>query len=221
MFNTISPHYDSINRLMTFGMDIIWRQAMINRIPRPCNKLLDLAAGTMDVSITAAIKRPDIKSIAAYDMAEHMLDIGQRKYKKKGLKTIMTHVGDVHYLTFPNNHFDAITIAFGIRNFHDLWTAIKEIERVLKPGGHLIILETCQPKHQWVRWLNNIYLALWVKTISGLISGKKDAYGYLSESIKTFYTPDELKVILSKSGFSSVNIQFFSFQSIQLIHAIK
>ena len=146
MFNQISKTYDLINRWITFGMDIKWRNAMIDLLPKPCDKLLDIASGTMDVALTATKSRPDIKEIIALDMAEKMLEIGSNKCKEDNIHTIHAKVADVHQLPFEDNAFDAATVSFGIRNFEKLDQAFRETCRVIKPTGEFIILESCQPK---------------------------------------------------------------------------
>ncbi len=221
MFNQIAKTYDFINRLITFGMDINWRNRMIDQLPKPCGKLLDIASGTMDVAITAAKKRPDIKSIIAMDMAENMLDIGMEKSRKLNLGIIEKTVADIHKLPFEAAEFEAATVSFGIRNFEHLDQAFAETFRVIKESGDFIILESCQPINPIMKFLNGIYLNTWVRLMGILFSGHGDSYGYLAKSIQTFYSPEQLRDMLLKTGFKKVNIQYFMFQSVQLIHAIK
>ena len=221
MFNKISKTYDLINRFITFGMDLRWRDAMIQLLPSSCDQLLDIASGTMDVAITASKKRPDIQRIIALDMAENMLAIGEKKCREQHVTTIQSKVADVHYLPFDNGVFDAATVSFGIRNFEHLNQAFNETYRVIKPGGSFVILESCQPRNWWLAMLNNIYLNTWVRGMGILFSGNGDSYGYLAKSIQTFHSPDKLKGMLESTGFSRVDIRYFMFQSVQLIHAVK
>ena len=221
MFNQISKTYDLINRFITFGMDINWRNAMINLLPTPCSNVLDIASGTMDVAISATKKRPDIQSIIALDMAEDMLSIGEKKCQYQHIKTIQKKVADVHQMPFEDASFDAATVSFGIRNFEHLDQAFKDTHRVIKPNGSFIILESCQPSNKVLALLNTIYLKTWVRGMGLLLSGNGDSYGYLAKSIQTFHSPDELSDMLKLAGFKQVTIRFFMFQSVQLIHAVK
>ena len=141
MFNQISKTYDLINRFITFGLDISWRNAMIECLPQSCSNLLDIASGTMDVAIAATKKRPDIISITALDMAKDMLHIGDQKCKKNHIKTIHSKVADVHNMPFDDNSFDAATVSFGIRNFENLDQAFSDTCRVIKPNGSLLFLK--------------------------------------------------------------------------------
>ena len=221
MFNRISKTYDLINRFITFGMDIKWRSAMINLLPKPCDNVLDIASGTMDVAIAAIKQRPDIKSIVALDMAEEMLKIGEKKCHVGQISHIQSKVADVHNMPFDDQSFDAATVSFGIRNFEHLDEAFKDTYRVIKCGGSFIILESSQPSNKLLAFLNNIYLNTWVRGMGFFLSGHGDSYGYLAKSIQTFDTSQELKEKLLNVGFKQVTVQTFMFQSVQLIHAIK
>tara|TARA_A100001015_G_C14914684_1_gene681858 strand:+ start:410 stop:1105 length:696 start_codon:yes stop_codon:yes gene_type:complete len=221
MFNTISATYDTINRWMTFGMDITWRKAIIRTLSDSCQTLLDVASGTMDVAITAAKKKSAINSITAMDMASDMLSIGEKKCQELGIKNIKSVVADVHHMPFDDQSFDAITVSFGIRNFEHLGQAFLDMHRVLNPSGELIILETCQPSNKLMTFFNHLYLRFWVQFIANMISGKKDAYAYLSNSIKNFHQPKELQNMLKEAGFKQVNTKYFALKSVQLIHAVK
>ena len=221
MFNKISKSYDLINRFITFGLDIKWRKEVINKLPKQCENVLDIASGTMDVAIQMTESRPDIKNIIALDMAKDMLSIGSDKCNKKSIIKIKPVISDVHNMPYSNEAFCAATVAFGIRNFENLPKAFKEIYRVLKSDSSFIILESCQPKNKILAFFNNIYLRIWVRSIGHLISGNKDSYSYLAKSIKSFYTPDQLKTILLKTGFKQVDIQTHMLESIQIIHAKK
>ena len=221
MFDGIAATYDKINRWITFGSDIYWRNTMVSKISTKASNLLDVASGTMDVAITAVNKCPNLASITALDMAKDMLSIGEKKCQDKGIEKISAMVADVHELPFDQSSYDAVTVSFGIRNFDNLPTAFKEMHRVLKTGGELIILESCQPKSTVLRVLNNLYLRWWVQPIGGLLSGKKAAYSYLMETIESFSTPEELSEMLKKTGFLEVKVKRVMFQSVQLIHAVK
>lgn len=221
MFDEISKTYDKINRFITFGSDIYWRNAMVSKISKKACNLLDVASGTMDVAIAAAQKCQHLTSITALDMAKDMLAIGEEKCQKKGIEMISPLVADVHELPFNSQTYDALTVSFGIRNFEHLDVAFKEMHRVLKTGGELIILESCQPKNSVMRALNNLYLRWWVQPIGGIMSGEKSAYSYLMETIEDFSTPEALSDMLENAGFSTVSVHLVMFQSVQMIYAIK
>ena len=221
MFDSIAKTYDKINRWITFGSDIYWRNTMVSKISTKASNLLDVASGTMDVAITAENKCPNLSSITALDMAKDMLSIGEKKCQDNGIDKISAIVADVHHLPFDQGAYDAVTVSFGIRNFDNLPTAFKEMHRVLKTGGELIILESCQPKNSALKFLNNLYLRWWVQPIGGLLSGKKSAYSYLMESIESFSTPEELSKMLEETGFVDVQVTRVMFQSVQIIYAVK
>ena len=221
MFNAISATYDSVNRWITFGADSHWRSQLVARIPNSARYLVDVAAGTMDVAIAAAKQCPQLIRITALDMAQHMLAIGDEKCKKTGVQNVESLVADVHRLPMAKNSVDAITVAFGIRNFEHLDVAFLDMHRVLAPGAPLLILESCQPKQGVLRQLNRWYLRWWVQPIGGWLSGKADAYAYLSDSIDEFHSPETLRGMLINAGFSSVTTTYFMAQSVQLIHAVK
>ena len=221
MFDSIASTYDKINRWITFGSDIYWRNAMVNKISSKATSLLDVASGTMDVALTAVKKCQQLQLVTALDMAKDMLLIGEEKCRKIGVTKIKSVVADVHEMPFSDNTYDALTVSFGIRNFEHLNDAFSEMHRVLNNGGSLIILESCQPRNRLLKILNHCYLKYWVQPIGGVFSGKKAAYSYLMETIESFSTPEELKNMLIAAGFSKVEIKFVMFQSVQIIYAVK
>ena len=221
MFNQIASSYDFINRLITFGMDVSWRKQVVNRLPSNCRSVLDIASGTMDVAIAIATNHVNKPSVIALDMAENMLSIGQQKCQDLGIESIQTVVADVHQLPFKDGSFCSATVAFGIRNFEQLDVAFKEVFRVLSHGGDLIILESSNPSNACLRWMNRLFLNTWVRLMGLLFSGKGDSYGYLAKSIQEFESSAQLVQLLKQSGFTSVGVDYFMCQSVQLIHAKK
>ena len=221
MFDSIASTYDNINRWITFGSDIFWRHQMIKCIPASATHLVDVASGTMDVAIAASKQCPNLTKITALDMAKDMLQLGEDKCRKANIHHVDSMVADVHELPMASDCVDAITVAFGIRNFERLQVAFSEMHRALTPGAPLIILESCQPNHAWVRQLNRWYLKWWVQPIGAMLSGKKSAYSYLLESIESFHSPDELSTMLTQCGFSDVKVKLMMAGSVQLIHAVK
>ena len=174
--------------------------------------------GCCDCSIKTM---PKFNQDYSLDMAKDMLQLGEDKCRKASIHHVDSMVADVHELPMANDSVDAITVAFGIRNFERLQVAFSEMHRALTPGAPLIILESCQPNHPWVRQLNRWYLKWWVQPIGAMLSGKKSAYSYLLESIESFHSPDELSNMLTQCGFSNVNVKLMMAGSVQLIHAVK
>lgn len=206
IFNLISGRYDFLNRLLSFGLDIRWRQAMIRHIPSETTlKVLDLATGTADVVIAALEARPNIYSAVGLDMAEEMLKIGRQKIERKDLsKKILLQHADAQGLPFRENTFDVLTIAFGIRNIPDLRKVMMEMYRVAKPGGKTLILEFSIPENIFLRFGYILYLRLFVPVLGFLFSGNYRAYKYLNQTIEQFPYGDRFCKILKQMGFKSV-----------------
>ena len=206
IFNLISGRYDFLNRLLSFGMDIQWRRALLKFIPTETTiHMLDLATGTADVLITAVEERPNIYSAIGLDMADEMLKIGRDKVEKKGLsKKIILQHGDAQELPFGDNAFDILTISFGIRNIPDLRKVMMEMYRVTKPRGKTLILEFSIPENIFLRLGYIIYLRLCVPILGFLFSGNYRAYKYLNQTIEQFPYGDRFCKILKQMGFKNV-----------------
>jgi demethylmenaquinone methyltransferase/2-methoxy-6-polyprenyl-1,4-benzoquinol methylase len=206
IFNLISGRYDFLNRLLSFGMDIQWRKALLKFIPTETTiHMLDLATGTADVVITAVEQRPNIYSAIGLDMADEMLKIGREKVEKKGLsKKIILQHGDAQELPFGDNAFDLLTISFGIRNIPDLRKVMMEMYRVTKPRGKTLILEFSIPENIFLRLGYIIYLRLCVPILGFLFSGNYRAYKYLNQTIEQFPYGDRFCKILKQMGFKNV-----------------
>ncbi len=206
IFNLISGRYDFLNRLLSFGLDIRWRQALLQFIPTETTlKMLDLATGTADVVIAAVEARPNIYSAVGLDMAEEMLKIGRQKVERHDLaKKITLQRGDAQELPFAENSFDVLTIAFGIRNIPDLRKVMMEMFRVTKPGGQAIILEFSIPENIVLKFGYIIYLRLFVPVLGFLFSGNYRAYKYLNQTIEQFPYGDRFCKILKQMGFKNV-----------------
>jgi len=206
MFNLISKRYDFMNRVMSFGLDIQWRNRLIALVPQKPNvKLLDLATGTADVAITLAEKCPNIQSIVGLDMAAEMLKIGQGKIDHKGLSSkIVLQQGDAQKLPFVDNSFDCLTISFGIRNIPELRLALIEMFRVLKPGGRAVILEFSMPENPLLRFADLIYLRFVIPAMGIIFSGNYAAYKYLNQTVEQFPYGDRFCKILKQMGFKNI-----------------
>lgn len=188
MFNTLANSYDRVNRVMTLGIDQRWRSFLSEHLPKKDTlKLLDCATGTADQILTLLSKVPQITEAVGIDLAEEMLAIGRTKVQEQGFASKVTLIkGDVLQLPFSESSFDCVTIAFGIRNFTDPLGGLKEMCRVLHPGGRLMILECSLPEKPLLRSLHLAYLRHVLPKIGALFSGKGEAYVYLNKTIETF-----------------------------------
>lgn len=207
MFDTISKEYDGLNRVISFGIDVKWRNKVVKLVAEsnPEN-ILDIATGTGDLAISLAAT--NAKEIIGLDISNGMLEVGREKISAKQLdKLIAMVIGDSEDLPFEDNSFDAITVAFGVRNFENLEKGLAEILRVLKPKGIFVILETSVPTNPVYKLGYKTYTTFILPTIGKLFSKDKVAYGYLSESASVFPYGEALNNILRKTGFSTVKHQ--------------
>ncbi|WP_243472902.1 bifunctional demethylmenaquinone methyltransferase/2-methoxy-6-polyprenyl-1,4-benzoquinol methylase UbiE [Winogradskyella sp. MH6] len=204
MFDTISKEYDGLNRVISFGIDVKWRNKVVKIVSKkqPEN-ILDIATGTGDLAINLA--STNAKEIIGLDISNGMLEVGRKKIASKKLESIISMViGDSENLPFEDNTFDAITVAFGVRNFENLEKGLSEILRVLKPNGIFVILETSVPTNPIYKFGYKIYSKFILPTIGKLFSKDKIAYNYLSESASVFPYGEVLNNILRKIGFINV-----------------
>ncbi|MBK7882777.1 MAG: bifunctional demethylmenaquinone methyltransferase/2-methoxy-6-polyprenyl-1,4-benzoquinol methylase UbiE [Chitinophagaceae bacterium] len=202
MFNDIAGRYDLLNRLLSAGIDIRWRKKAIKQLAalQP-KKILDVATGTADVAIMAS-NLLKAEKIIGIDISDGMLDLGRQKIKKLGLsQTIELLNGDSETINFEGNTFDAVTVAFGVRNFENLEKGLSEIWRVLKPGGKLVVLEFSKPKIAGVKWMYNLYMKIIAPNVGKLLSKNRNAYKYLDESIKKFPEGKNFTHILDNLGY--------------------
>lgn len=201
MFDTISKEYDWLNRVISFGIDIKWRKKVVAIISETHpNNILDIATGTGDLAIN--LTKTNASKIIGLDISDGMLEVGRKKIAKKELSdTIEMILGDSENLPFEDSTFDAITVAFGVRNFQNLEKGLSEILRVLKPNGLFVILETSVPTKFPFKQGYNIYTRGIMPLIGKLFSKDKVAYSYLSESASVFPYGDALNNILNKIGF--------------------
>lgn len=205
MFDTISKEYDGLNRVISFGIDIKWRNKVVALVKetKP-GTILDIATGTGDLAIN--LTKTNAKKIIGLDISEGMLEVGRKKIANKKLEESITMlVGDSENLPFENDTFDAITVAFGIRNFENLEKGLSEILRVLKPNGIFAILETSVPSKTPYKQGYKFYTKYVLPSIGKLFSKDQMAYSYLSESASVFPHGETLNNILRKIGFINVN----------------
>ena len=204
MFDTISGNYDGLNRVISFGIDVKWRKKVLNLVSSSNPKMiLDIATGTGDLAILMATTKA--KKIIGLDISSGMLEVGKKKIADKNLSDkIEMMLADSENMPFEDNTFDAITVAFGVRNFENLEKGLAEILRVLKPNGVLVILETSNPTKSPYKQGYNFYTKNILPLIGKLFSKDDVAYGYLSESASVFPFGEALNNILRKTGFIDV-----------------
>jgi demethylmenaquinone methyltransferase/2-methoxy-6-polyprenyl-1,4-benzoquinol methylase len=204
MFDKIAFRYDFLNRFLSVGIDVSWRKKAIKQLKtiRP-NYILDVATGTGDVAIlTEKMLHPS--KIVGIDISEGMLEIGRKKIEKLQLKNkIDLQKGDSETINFPDNTFDAITVAFGVRNFQNLEKGLTEMLRVLKPGGKLVVLEFSRPKQFLFKAVYNLYMKTIAPGFGKLIAKNKDAYQYLNDSVQRFPEGQQFVSILNATGYKN------------------
>ena len=204
MFDTISNEYDGLNRVISFGIDVKWRNKVVKIVSdKNPENILDIATGTGDLAIS--LTATNAKKIIGLDISDGMLEVGRRKIQSKKLDGIISMgIGDSEDLPFDDNTFDAITVAFGVRNFENLEKGLAEILRVLKPNGVFVILETSVPTNPIYKFGYNIHCKFILPMVGKLFSKDKTAYNYLSESASVFPYGEALNNILRKIGFINV-----------------
>lgn len=202
MFDNISHRYDFLNRFLSLGIDQGWRKKALKLlIDKHPDYILDVATGTADVAIMAA-KVLNPKKIVGIDISNGMLNVGREKIKKQNLESIIElQEGDSAAINFDDNSFDAVTVAFGVRNFQHLEKGMSEIKRVLKPGGKLVVLEFSRPSLPIVKQVYNFYMLTITPTFGKLFSKNKDAYKYLDASIRKFPEGNSFLKILQDVGY--------------------
>lgn len=201
MFNNISGTYDFLNHFLSLGIDILWRKRAIKELlaihPR---NLLDVATGTGDFAFEA-IKKLRPEKVVGVDISEGMLEVAKKKISERNLNAIFSvQVGDSEGLHFADNTFDAITVAFGVRNFEHLEKGLADMYRVLKPGGKIVVLEFSKPKTFPVKQLYNIYFKHVTPFFGNLFSKDRKAYEYLPESVAAFPDGKDFTALMAKVG---------------------
>lgn len=202
MFDKIAFRYDFLNRFLSFGIDKSWRKKALKMLSDQHPKdLLDVATGTGDFALLAHdILHPE--KIIGIDISPGMLEIGKKKVKKAGLDDKIELIeGDSEAISYPENSFDAVTVAFGVRNFEDLEQGLREIKRVLRPGGRLIVVEATNPSTPVIKQLFHFYMNYITPAIGKIFSKNRQAYQYLNHSVQHFPEKKQFTQVLNKLGY--------------------
>lgn len=205
MFDSIAPRYDLLNRLLSLGIDKRWRRFAVKQICYSTNgRILDVATGTADVALEIAASTPDQVTIVGVDFSPQMVELGRVKVEQSHYsRRITLQVAPCESIPFEDNIFDSATIAFGIRNVVDRLCGLKEMLRVLKPGGKIVILEFSNPRSKFFKALYNFYFLKILPVIGGLFSDF-GAYKYLPDSVLEFPSQEDFKNIMAEAGFNNV-----------------
>lgn len=222
LFDNIAPDYDKLNHILSLNIDKGWRKKAVRKIvdnEHPLN-VLDVACGTGDFTIEIARKAAKGSRITGIDLSEGMMKVGREKIESAGIEATLEY-GDCEALTYPDNSFDRVSVGFGVRNFEHLSVGLKEMHRVLKPGGKLVILELSVPSNLVIRWCYKLYFLKILPAIGGMVSGNRNAYEYLPASVLHFPAPDKFIPMLKEAGFGEVEHKALTFGICRMYIAIK
>ncbi len=214
MFDRIARRYDLLNRLMSFGIDRIWRRKLLNALPSE-GRILDVATGTADVAIAIAQNNEQV-SVVGLDPSVGMLEVGVEKVQACGLDgQVQLEMGDAQKMNYPDDHFAGACISFGIRNVPDRSLGLQEMTRVTEPGGYVVVLELSEPKGGLMAALARIHVHHIVPMLGALISGDKE-YRYLQKSIAAFPPAQDFVQLMEKVGLESVTAERLTFGTAHL-----
>lgn len=222
MFNNISKTYDFLNHFMSLGIDILWRKKAISELKKVKPQLmLDVATGTGDFAFEA-IQILNPSKVIGVDISQGMLDVADEKIKKRGLADrFEVRLGDSEKLLFEDDTFDAVTVAFGVRNYENLEQGLSDMLRVLKPGGKIVILEFSKPQKFPVKQVYNFYFNSVTPAIGKLFSKNNDAYKYLPESVAAFPDGKSFLTLMHKVGFKDTKFQPLTFGISSIYTGVK
>ena len=217
MFNNVADTYDFLNHFFSLGIDKLWRKKLVNLISKEQPiKLLDVATGTGDLAIAESVI-PNIQ-ITGIDISEGMLEVGKAKVKQKQINNIQLQLGDSENIELATDSFDAVSVAFGVRNFENLEKGLLEMQRVLKPGKKLFVLEFSKPSNFIFRSIYYLYFFYILPFVGRIVSKDSSAYSYLPESVKNFPSGKEFVEVLQKCNFKGIECKtlFFGISSIYI-----
>jgi demethylmenaquinone methyltransferase/2-methoxy-6-polyprenyl-1,4-benzoquinol methylase len=206
MFNNISHSYDFLNHFFSLGIDVLWRKKAIRILKKENpHRILDVATGTGDFALEAVRMKMQDVQITGVDISAGMIEVGKKKVAKKKLEHAITlQIADSENLPFDTGHFDAFTVAFGVRNFQDLRKGMSEMLRVLKPGGMGVIIEFSRPNRFPIKQLFTFYFKYVMPTIGKLVSKDARAYTYLPESVDAFPSGNDFLKVMTELGYREV-----------------
>ena len=209
MFTSIASRYDLNNTLLSFGLHYRWKRFAVEQVyVHQGDKVLDLCAGTGDLSFLLAEKVGGHGYVAALDLNERMLSLGRQKIRNAHLRQVHHLISNAEHLPFSENRFEAVTVAFGIRNVSNIHNVLNEIYRVLRPGGRMACLEFSVPHNPFLRKLYDFYSFYWLRWVGTMVSGDKaGTYCYLPASIRSFPDQETFRLILTDTGFTNVTYQ--------------
>ena len=211
MFDRISSNYDFLNHFLSLGIDKKWRMKVIKYLrPFDVKSVLDVATGTGDLAIQVHNSLSP-NQIYGIDISKKMLEVGRQKIAKNNLENVELELGDCEALRFENDHFDAVTVAFGVRNFQTPIKGLKEMNRVLKSGGKIAVLEFSTPRSKVFGKLYSIYFKYFLPRIGRFLSKDKRAYSYLQESVSVFPDFDLFTDMMKEAGFKNCKFQSLTF----------
>ena len=214
LFDAIAPKYDKLNHLMSFNLDKNWRRKAVRAIVSEHRSLqiLDVATGTGDLAIDIARAAGPGTKVVGLDLSENMLEVAKEKVAQQNLsQTIDFQQGSCEQLPFEDASFDRVSVAFGVRNFEDMELGLREMCRILRPGGRLVILELSYPDNRFLQWCFRQYALRWLPIVGGKVSGYRAAYQYLPESVLKFPKPAVMVPKIREAGFENVEAQAFTF----------
>ena len=226
MFNDIAPTYDKLNHILSLNVDKSWRRKAVRRVKNAVSEIdnpliLDVACGTADstVQLAKSIETADIRAI---DISDGMLEIGKEKVAKLGLQDRISFSNScAESIDFQDNTFDAVFVAFGVRNFSDREQGLREILRVLKSNGTLLVLELSEPQNVIIRWFYNLYFKNILPLIGKCVSGNAEAYRYLQTTVEKFPMPKEFMAMLKSCGYQEIKHKALSLGLCRIYQAKK
>ncbi|MEE8128264.1 MAG: bifunctional demethylmenaquinone methyltransferase/2-methoxy-6-polyprenyl-1,4-benzoquinol methylase UbiE [Nitrospinaceae bacterium] len=224
MFSDIAPRYDLLNRLLSCGQDQYWRKRAVTRLsPQSGERFLDIATGTADVALEIIRNVPKgAVQVVGMDFSEKMLELARQKIDSLGkANSIQLECGSAESLPFEDNSFDGTTTAFGIRNFSDIGRSLREMHRVLKPGGRCVILEFSLPRNSILNALYRFYFEWLLPKVGRLISKHPSAYTYLPETVAAFPVRKEFSSLMQQAGFMNVTYKELTLGIVILYTGIK
>jgi demethylmenaquinone methyltransferase / 2-methoxy-6-polyprenyl-1,4-benzoquinol methylase len=219
MFNAVAPRYDFLNRLLSAGYDRRWRKLAVNEFDSVANKtFLDVATGTADITLEIVCRQPSSKKIIGMDFSQSMLELGNNKVSGLNINLIS---GSAENIPLKDKTFDGVITAFGVRNFSDAKQGLREMYRVLKPKGKIVVLEFSFPQNVLLQWLYRLYFENILPFTGRIISRHKSAYSYLPASVANFPQGNDFKKMLEESGFEDVFLKELTLGIVTLYTGMK